>query len=124
MSRSRAFPLAIFAALIVLVQLATGIAGKGQYLTQLTMAGYYSLPILGLTLLMGYAGQISIGHAGFFAIGGYVSGFLTTYNLSELSGLWWVRAAGMDSLPGGGAEIFAPGRPASARCCSPSSWPI
>jgi branched-chain amino acid transport system permease protein len=30
---------------------------------------------------MGYAGQISLGHAGFFAIGGYISAFLTTYNL-------------------------------------------
>ena len=29
---------------------------------------------LGLSLLMGYAGQISLGHAGFFAIGGYASG--------------------------------------------------
>ena len=93
MSRSRTLPLAIFAALIVLVQLTTGIADKGQYLTQLTMAAYYSLPILGLTLLMGYAGQISIGHAGFFAIGGYTSGFLTTTNLTEHSSSWWVRLA-------------------------------
>jgi branched-chain amino acid transport system permease protein len=30
---------------------------------------------------MGYAGQISIGHAGFFAIGGYISAALTTRNL-------------------------------------------
>jgi branched-chain amino acid transport system permease protein len=30
---------------------------------------------------MGYAGQISLGHAGFFAIGGYISGALTTRNL-------------------------------------------
>jgi branched-chain amino acid transport system permease protein len=106
MTRSRALPLAIFAALIVLVQLATGAAGKGQYLTQLTMAGYYSLPILGLTLLMGYAGQISIGHAGFFAIGGYVSGFLTTYSLTELSGRWWVRAAGRLHLLSSGQDAF------------------
>jgi branched-chain amino acid transport system permease protein len=31
---------------------------------------------------MGYAGQISLGHAGFFAIGGYTSAVLTTLNLS------------------------------------------
>ena len=48
-------------------------AGKGFYLTQLTMAAYYALVVLGLSLLMGYAGQISLGHAGFFAIGGYTS---------------------------------------------------
>jgi branched-chain amino acid transport system permease protein len=29
---------------------------------------------------MGYAGQISLGHAGFFAIGGYISALLTTFN--------------------------------------------
>jgi branched-chain amino acid transport system permease protein len=31
---------------------------------------------------MGYAGQISLGHAGFFAIGGYTSAVLTTIDLS------------------------------------------
>jgi branched-chain amino acid transport system permease protein len=31
---------------------------------------------------MGYAGQISLGHAGFFAIGGYTSAVLTTLDLS------------------------------------------
>jgi branched-chain amino acid transport system permease protein len=34
---------------------------------------------------MGYAGQISIGHAAFFAIGGYTSAFLTTLNLTPYS---------------------------------------
>ena len=43
------------------------------YLTQLTMAAYYSLVALGLCLLMGYAGQVSLGQAGFLAIGGYVA---------------------------------------------------
>jgi branched-chain amino acid transport system permease protein len=85
MTRSRFLPLALLAAAVVLVQLIASAADKSQYLTQLTMAGYYSLPILGLTLLMGYAGQISIGHAGFFAIGGYVSGFLTAAGFGLLS---------------------------------------
>ncbi len=34
--------------------------------------------VIGLCLLMGYAGQVSLGHAGFFAIGGYTSAVLTT----------------------------------------------
>jgi branched-chain amino acid transport system permease protein len=37
-------------------------------------------------MLIGYAGQISLGHAGFFAIGGYVSAFLTTHDLSPYQG--------------------------------------
>jgi branched-chain amino acid transport system permease protein len=45
------------------------------------MSLYYSLVVLGLVLLMGYAGQISLGHAGFFAIGGYTTAVLSTYNL-------------------------------------------
>ena len=56
--------------------------GKDFYLTQLTMTAYYSLVVIGLCVLMGFAGQISLGHAGFFAIGGYASAVLTTLNLS------------------------------------------
>jgi len=33
-------------------------------------------------MLMGYAGQISLGHAGFFGIGGYISAGLTTHNFA------------------------------------------
>lgn len=68
-------------AAVVGVQLAASFTNTTHHLTQLTMTGYYSLVIVGLCLLMGYAGQISLGHAGFFAIGGYISAFLTTYNL-------------------------------------------
>ena len=92
--------LQIFAltACVVAIQLLTAWADKTQYLTQLTMAGYYSLVIIGLTLLMGYTGQISLGHAGFFAIGGYVSAFLTTYNLlphKETASVKGLSAAGV-----------------------------
>ncbi|MGA7744534.1 MAG: branched-chain amino acid ABC transporter permease [Polyangia bacterium] len=81
MAQRRNWPIVILAVAVIAVHLASAAAGKPQYLTQLTMAGYYSLVIVGLTLLMGYTGQISLGHAGFFAIGGYTSGLLTTYNL-------------------------------------------
>jgi branched-chain amino acid transport system permease protein len=106
MRHSRFFPIVLLSLAIVLVQLVAGVMDKSQYLTQLTMAGYYSLPILGLTLLMGYAGQISIGHAGFFAIGGYTSAFLTTYNLAEHSGGAWVRALSGLGLVASGQDLF------------------
>jgi branched-chain amino acid transport system permease protein len=48
------------------------------YLGVLVFVGIYSLLTIGLSMLMGYAGQISLGHAGFFAIGAYTSGLLTT----------------------------------------------
>jgi branched-chain amino acid transport system permease protein len=42
------------------------------------MAAYYAIVVMGLCLVMGYAGQISLGHGAFFAIGGYTSALLTT----------------------------------------------
>jgi branched-chain amino acid transport system permease protein len=35
--------------------------------------------VIGLNLLMGYTGQISLGHAGFFGLGAYASAVLTTH---------------------------------------------
>lgn len=37
-----------------------------------------AIVVLALNLLMGFAGQISLGHAGFFGIGAYASAILTT----------------------------------------------
>jgi branched-chain amino acid transport system permease protein len=71
-----------FSALIIAIQLITHVTGIPYHLTQLTMTAYYSLLVIGLCMLIGYAGQISLGHAGFFAIGGYFAAFLTTHNLS------------------------------------------
>jgi branched-chain amino acid transport system permease protein len=39
--------------------------------------GLYALAAIGLTLLMGFAGQVSLGQGGFFLIGAYTSGLLT-----------------------------------------------
>jgi branched-chain amino acid transport system permease protein len=39
--------------------------------------GLYALAAIGLTLLMGFAGQISLGQGAFFLIGGYTSAILT-----------------------------------------------
>jgi branched-chain amino acid transport system permease protein len=40
-------------------------------------AMFNAIVCVGLNLLIGYAGQISLGHAGFFALGAYGSGILT-----------------------------------------------
>ncbi|HDL89431.1 MAG TPA: branched-chain amino acid ABC transporter permease, partial [Thermodesulforhabdus norvegica] len=42
-------------------------------------AGIFSLVSIGLCLLMGYAGQISLAQAAFMGIGAYCSGILTTH---------------------------------------------
>ena len=80
-------PILAVLAVVVVVQLVISGSGANYYLTQLTMSAYYSLVVLGLCLLMGYAGQISLGQAGFFAIGGYTSAVLTTTNLMPYADL-------------------------------------
>ncbi len=42
----------------------------------LNMIAYFTIAVAGLNILMGYTGQISIGHAVFYAVGAYVSAIL------------------------------------------------
>ncbi len=83
MAFKKHLPIAGLALALIGVQLITVATGSTYYLTQLTMVSYLGLLIIGLCLVMGYAGQISLGHAGFFGIGGYTSAALTTLNLSQ-----------------------------------------
>ncbi|MFQ6606290.1 MAG: branched-chain amino acid ABC transporter permease [Fidelibacterota bacterium] len=46
------------------------------YLYVLNLAGIYTILVIGLDLLSGYTGLISLGHAAFFAIGAYTSALL------------------------------------------------
>lgn len=48
-----------------------------RMLTVVTIIGITIISVQGLNILTGYCGQISIGHAGFMAIGAYASGILT-----------------------------------------------
>ena len=43
---------------------------------ELTMAMIYAIAVLGLNILTGYNGQISLGHGGFFAAGAYTAAIL------------------------------------------------
>ena len=82
----RYLPVGITVLAVIIIQLMTAISDTSYYLTQLTMSAYYALVAVGLCLLMGYAGQISLGQAGFFAIGGYTTATLTTQNLAPVLG--------------------------------------
>jgi branched-chain amino acid transport system permease protein len=48
------------------------------HLFQLTMVVVYAIAILGMTMLTGFNGQISLGHGAFYAIGAYTTGVLMT----------------------------------------------
>lgn len=75
----RWWPLLVIAGLAVLPLVLTS-----AYLRSiLVVIGINVLVTVGLCLLMGYAGQISLGHAAFYAIGAYTSGILSaTYGVN------------------------------------------
>lgn len=70
-------------ALLVLFAAVAPVAGLSDYhLFQLTMVVVYAIAILGLALLTGFNGQISLGHGAFYAIGAYTTAILmTTWNV-------------------------------------------
>jgi branched-chain amino acid transport system permease protein len=86
----RYLPVLLLAAVVIAVQLILGALKAEFLLTQLTMSAYYTLVTLGLCLLMGYAGQVSLGHAGFFAIGGYTTAVLSTAGGAALGFAPWL----------------------------------
>jgi branched-chain amino acid transport system permease protein len=51
---------------------------NNYYLMALNIAALNVMIVIGLNLLMGYAGQISLGHAAFFGLGAYLSAIITT----------------------------------------------
>jgi branched-chain amino acid transport system permease protein len=52
--------------------------GTVSLLSELSMVAIAVILAVGLNLLMGYAGQVSLGHAAFYGIGAYTSAILTT----------------------------------------------
>ncbi len=56
------------------------------YVFVLSLIGVYSIVAIGFNLMSGYTGLISIGHAGFFAIGAYTSSILVSRGLVPFVG--------------------------------------
>jgi branched-chain amino acid transport system permease protein len=67
-----------WAALVIflIVLFACPLFASDRILTLLTMMGIAVISVHGLSILTGYCDQISIGHAGFMAVGGYTSAIL------------------------------------------------
>jgi branched-chain amino acid transport system permease protein len=64
--------------------------------------GVYFIAILGLNILTGYTGQISLGHGAFMAIGGYTTAILVVnYGIRDL---WTIPLAGL--VAGGAGLLF------------------
>lgn len=69
--------------LLILIILPIVFNFNRSFMTLLNMAGIYVVIAIGYNILLGYAGQISLGHAAFVGIGAYVTAILSTkLNLS------------------------------------------
>jgi branched-chain amino acid transport system permease protein len=77
MSRARrlAVPLGSFAALAVAIVVMPAFL-SGYREQQAAYVGIFTVALLGLNVLTGYTGQISLGHGAFMAIGGYTTAIL------------------------------------------------
>jgi branched-chain amino acid transport system permease protein len=86
-------------AVVLLVGSAPFLVSDTYTLKLLTYAGVNVLVVVGLALLFGYAGQVSLGHAAFVGIGAYTC----AYAGLELKAPWLVAflAAGIVSALGG-----------------------
>lgn len=64
---------------------------------ELAIIGMYFIALLGLSILTGYSGQISLGHGAFMAIGGYTTAILSVDGVygHALRDLWTIPLAGV-----------------------------
>ena len=94
---------------LVLILLLAGLlpfALSGFRLFQFTQVYIYAIALLGLNILTGYNGQISLGHSAFYAIGAYTTAIMIDkWNITYG---WTIPAAGILCLVVG----FLFGRPA------------
>jgi branched-chain amino acid transport system permease protein len=67
---------AIGVAAAVAVAMALPLFLSNFRLFQFTMVGVYAIALLGLNMLTGYNGQISLGHGAFFALGAYTTAIM------------------------------------------------
>jgi branched-chain amino acid transport system permease protein len=80
------------AALLIAVLAALPYLVGGALLSSLVITFVLFIAVLGLDVVMGYAGQVNLGQSGFMALGGYAAAILTTnYDVAPLLGI----AAGM-----------------------------
>ncbi len=67
---------AIGIAVLVVVGIALPFVLQNFYIFQLTLAMVYAIALMGLNMLVGYNGQVSLGHGALYAIGAYIAAIL------------------------------------------------
>lgn len=66
-----------FALLAIMIIILPVFVKSRYYFIVLNVIGLNTIVVVGLNLLIGFAGQISLGHAAFYGLGSYFSGILT-----------------------------------------------
>ena len=72
-------PYARFSLFAILVMGLPQLVTNEYYLGVLVVIAIHAIIVLGLDLLMGYTGQISLGHASFYGLGAYITGVLSAH---------------------------------------------
>ncbi|WP_082490522.1 branched-chain amino acid ABC transporter ATP-binding protein/permease [Aureimonas sp. Leaf454] len=75
------------------------------YIHLLTVIAIYAILVLGLDIVVGYTGQVSLGHAGLFGIGAYAAAILF---LKFKLGIWFGIVAGIGVTAGFGLLLAVP----------------
>ncbi len=70
--------------------------------SEVAYVGIYFVAILGLNILTGYTGQISLGHGAFMAIGGYTTAVMVGHH--NVRDVWTIPLAGL--VAGGAGLLF------------------
>jgi branched-chain amino acid transport system permease protein len=99
---SLAYPVVCFAALAGAIAV-TPTFLSGFHEQQAAYVGLYTIALLGLNVLTGYTGQISLGHGAFMAVGGYTSAILMVDH--GVKDLWTIPLAAV--VAGGVGLLFA-----------------
>lgn len=72
--------------LIIIFMLVFPFLANRYYLTLANQVGIAVIGAIGLNILVGYTGQISLGQGGFMAVGAYTAGILT----ARMGMPWWI----------------------------------
>ncbi|MCW5886784.1 MAG: branched-chain amino acid ABC transporter ATP-binding protein/permease [Anaerolineales bacterium] len=66
-----------FVTIVGLLAAAIAIGGNPYVLSVLNFIGIFSVAVMGIVLILGYAGQVVLGHAAFMGIGAYTTAIMT-----------------------------------------------
>lgn len=79
----------LIAVLVVVTALVPLLSTSGYHLRVVSLIYVFALAAIGLNLLMGFAGQVSLGHAGFMGIGAYAVSIGPTHlGITGFAAIW------------------------------------